>query len=225
MGKLLPLALLALGLLGLVAAMAGSAYASDDNLEYRAFVPGISGGEVPTPTPEPLPEPTPRPEVYAGPVKSLYLASARLYGDAVVEPRGTEVTGGRDFFQTPTTPYRIAWYAAFGHLGNGGSNSIFGAHIDYMGIGRVVFGFLTSARPGDALYVTMEEGNDYAYTVTSIEIKKLVDIDMGPIVYPDLDEHTERVTLISCGGTFSPYPDGGGEYDSRVFLVAERYVP
>ena len=94
-----------------------------------------------------------------------------------------------------------------------------------MGLGRVVFGYLTSAQPGDAIYVSMESGDQYTYTVTSVEIKKLGDIDMGPIVYPDLDENTERITLISCGGTFSPYPEGGGEYDSRVFLIAERYVP
>ena len=47
---------------------------------------------------------------------------------------------------------------------------------------------------------------------------------MDAVVYPWLDAGVERVTLISCGGTFVPYAGGGGEYTSRVILVAERYV-
>jgi hypothetical protein len=47
---------------------------------------------------------------------------------------------------------------------------------------------------------------------------------MMAIVYPGLDVKVERVTLISCGGNFRPLP-GGGEYDSRVIVIAERFLP
>ena len=45
-------------------------------------------------------------------------------------------------------------------------------------------------------------------------------------MYPGLGSHTERVTLISCGGTFIPNPGGlGGAYNGRIVLIAERWVP
>jgi hypothetical protein len=50
-------------------------------------------------------------------------------------------------------------------------------------------------------------------------------IDMNAVVYPALAPNKERITLITCGGTFVPNGSGsGGQYDSRVLLVAERYV-
>ena len=55
-------------------------------------------------------------------------------------------------------------------------------------------------------------------------IVHLADLDMNSVVYPPLPSNRERVTLISCGGTFVPYPTGGGEYLSRVILVAERVI-
>jgi hypothetical protein len=79
------------------------------------------------------------------------------------------------------------------------------------------------------LYVELADGTEYAYTITSVDVIPLDVLDNGGmdrIVSPPLDEHTNRVTLISCGGDFVPYSNGSGagEYTSRVVVTAERYV-
>jgi sortase (surface protein transpeptidase) len=141
-----------------------------------------------------------------------------------VEERDTVYVGGREVFADPSAPQKIAWYPRFGTPGRT-ANSIFAAHINYVNYGNGPFAYLTSARPDDALYVTMADGTVYTYTVKSVEVIHISELDMNIVVFPSLDGHTERVTLISCGGTFVPYPGGGGEYESRVVLVAERYHP
>ena len=190
-------------------------------LEHRGYLPAVSKAEQPTPTPTP-PPPTPTP--YIGPVASLYLASASVPASAVVEPRDVNNTRNGPIFQEPTHPSRIAWYSNYGIPGWRGNNSIFAAHINYVGYGNGPFAHLTSAKVDDALYVTMANGTVYTYTVRSVQVIHLSNLDMGAVVWPALDSHTERITLISCGGTFVPLP-GGGQYDSRVILVAERWVP
>ena len=226
MRKLIPLLLLVAGFTGFGVAALSVVSAAEPALPYRAFAPVVANGDVvPTRTPLPLPTPTPEPKPYDGPVKSLSLQSARIPGSARVEQRATEIIAGREVLQQPAVPQDIAWYPDFGHPGFRASNSLFAGHIDYVGIGKVVFGYLTSATIGDALYVTMDNGQEYAYTVKSVDIIHLSDLNMDEVVYPALDSYTDRVTLISCGGTFVPYPGGGGEYESRVILVAERYLP
>lgn len=211
------------GFTGLVgAAVAVAADSPAPELKFRAFAPAVSRAENPAPTPEP----TPRPPVYAGPVQTLYLGSASLTMNPIVEQRDTTFSGGREVLQDPSAPALVAWYPRFGHPGFAGNNSIFAAHINYVGYGNGPFAYLTSASVGDALYVTMDNGQSYAYTVRSVEAVNLDSLNMDAVVFPPLDSSTERVTLISCGGTFVPNPNGvGGEYNSRVILVAERYVP
>ena len=191
----------------------------DGELPFRAFAPGVMRGEAAA---APTTAPTPKPVPYAGPVESLHLASARLGAGSPVEVRDTHFIGGEEFFEDPSAPAYIAWYERFGHPGFAGNNSVFAAHIDYVGYGKGPFGYLTSASAGDALYVTMDNGVEYAYTVRSVEIVHLDTLDMDSVVFPALGAGVERITLISCGGTFVPRPGGGGEYDSRVILVAER---
>lgn len=187
-------------------------------MKFRTFVPAISREDAP-PTPAAVPAP------YPGPVQTLYLGSANLTMNPVVEQRDTAYVEGREAFQDPTAPALVAWYPRFGHPGYPGHNSIFAAHINYVGYGNGPFAHLTSAIPGDALYVTMANGETYTYTVRSVEVVALGVLDMDAVVFPPLGASTERVTLISCGGTFVPNANGGGEYNSRVILVAERFVP
>ena len=221
----------AMALVGLLA-LTGSAIslAAEDpprELKYHVYAPGVSREDpTPTPTAQPTPTPVPRPEPYAGPVQTIYLGSARLTNNPIVEQRDTVFSGGREVFQDPSAPARIAWYSRFGHPGFAGNNSIFAGHINYVGYGNGPFAYLTSASVGDALYVQMANGDSLAYTVESVDVVSLSGLNMDYVVFPGLDANTERVTLISCGGTFVPNPSGyGGEYNSRVILVAERYVP
>ncbi|MBE0608040.1 MAG: class F sortase [Dehalococcoidia bacterium] len=217
----LPLTVVGVALCLVSGALVAGAAANDaqPELKYRAYAPEVTRAEVPpTPTPVPLPVP------YNGPVASLHLAAAKLDAAWPVEVRDTYFAGGREFFEDPSAPQRIAWYSRFGQPGYTGTNSIFAGHIDYVGFGKGPFGYLTSASAGDALYLTMDNGATYTYTVKSVAVVGLQNLDMDAVVFPALAAGVERVTLISCGGTFVPYAGGGGEYTSRVILVAERYV-
>ena len=99
------------------------------------------------------------------------------------------------------------------------------AHINYMGYGAGPFARLTRTRVGDTLTVVAPNGVILKYSVQSMSVIKLSALDMNGVVYPALSPDKERVTLISCGGTFVPNASGsGGQYDSRVIVVAERYV-
>jgi sortase (surface protein transpeptidase) len=94
-----------------------------------------------------------------------------------------------------------------------------------MNCGPAPFWYLASARVGDLLRVTIANGTVYIYSMQSVEVIPLQVLDMQQVVYPGLASDRERVTLISCGGTFVPYAGGGGEYESRVVLAAERIIP
>jgi hypothetical protein len=214
---LLAQALLALGALGLIGAGIVGAQSGTDR-PNRVVTPLLARGE-----PAPTRTPTVRPTPYVGPVASLYLESARVLGQDPLETRDTHFEGGREILDDPSRPQFIVHYPRFGTPGWPAGNTIFAAHVNYIGYGNGPFAFLTDATPGDALYVTMANGTRYTYTVKSVEIVKLANLDMDLVVYPPLDSYTERITLISCGGTFIPAAVGG-EYDSRVILVAERYV-
>ncbi|HMO54403.1 MAG TPA: class F sortase [Tepidiformaceae bacterium] len=200
---------------GLVAAQAPA----QQELPYRAFAPGVARGVDP-----PSPTSTPRPVPYNGPVESMYLGSAGISAAWPIELRDTHVVGGREVFQDPTAPQYIAWYRRFGQPGFVSNNSLFAAHINYVGFGSGPFARLTSASPGDALYLRMENGTELTYTVRTVKVIPLGSLNMEEVVFPNLAPNVERVTLISCGGTFVPRPGGGGDYDSRVILVAERVL-
>lgn len=220
--------LLTLGLAGMASAAYGIG-SEGPALTHRTIVPDVAVADLeptptPSPTPTPIPTPVPRPPVYEGPVASIYLGSARVSNSSPIQQLDTHYIGGREFFQDPTAPAFIATYPRYGRPGFAGGNTVFAAHVNYVGYGNGPFAFLTSARVDDALYVTMANGEVYTYTVKSVDIARLDTLDMDPVVFPTLDSYTERVTLISCGGTFIPAAVGG-EYNSRVILVAERYVP
>lgn len=221
MKRTLSIGLLAAGVSLFGASLVFAADPPKPVLKYRGYAPQVTRAEEPTPTPTP-PPPTPTP--FIGAVSSLYLGSASIPSNAVVEPRDVDQRPWGPVFQDPSHPARIAWYSNYGLPGWRGNNSIFAGHINYVGYGDGPFARLTSAAIGDALYVTMANGAVYAYTVKSVDVIHLGDIDMNAIVFPSLDSYTERITLISCGGTFVP-TSYGGEYSSRVILVAERYVP
>lgn len=207
---------------GLMVSLVSAAETPTKALTYRVIAPGLSVADS-----FPSPVPTVQPVPYGGPVASLYLNSAQISNQWDVEVRDTTFVGGRETFQDPSQASKIAWYSRFGHPGFASNNSLFAAHINYIGFGNGPFAYLTSAVVDDALYVTMANGDTYAYSVRSTQLVSLSDLQNGAMdgfVFPLLDAHTERVTLISCGGDFVSRPGGGGDYTSRVILIAERYV-
>lgn len=190
---------------------------SADPPEFAAYVPGIvASGVAPTPTPTPVPTGSP---------VTMTLASGGVTMRPPIEARDTILVGGTEFFDVPSHPSLVAWYQRFGRLGSGGSNTLFAGHINYVGYGAGPFAYLTRTRIGDDLVVETSSGKSLRYTVQSVAVVRVSRINMDEVVYPALAPNKERVTLISCGGTFVPNPSGvGGQYDSRVIVYAERYV-
>ena len=194
----------------------------DEDEEFTAFVAQAARDGTPPPPPPP-PTPTPAPVEY-GPPRSMTLASAFIPGGTYIEQRHTRFTGGQEYFDEPSNPRWIAWYNRFSTIGRGGQNTIFSAHINYVGIGNGPFRYLTSARIGDVLSIRIDNGDTLKYSVQSVRVIGLANLNMDRVVYPGVPSDRERITLISCGGTFVPRPGGGGDYDSRVILVAERII-
>jgi hypothetical protein len=216
---------LGLGMLVLFAFSASPQAQDEDDREYQAFVAQVARDGTPPPPPTPIPPPTPTPTpIDYGPPRSMTLASAFIPAGTYIEQRHTRFTGGQEFFDEPSNPRWIAWYHRFSTMGRGGQNTIFSAHINYVGIGNGPFRYLTSARVGDSLSITMDNGQTLRYSVQSVQVISLANLNMDRVVYPGVPSNRERITLISCGGTFVPRPGGGGDYDSRVILVAERII-
>jgi hypothetical protein len=222
---------LTFGLLGLFGgALALAAGSAKPVLTPRAYAPIVERAEDPTPTPTPVPQPTPVPYRSTAAVSGLYVGSAGISTSMPIQQRDTSYEGGSEVLQDPTSPGYIAWYPRFGHPSEPGQDALFAAHVNYFGYGNGPFVYLHNGEVGGSLYVELSDGTEYAYTITSVQVIPVSELDGGgmqDVVYPDLDAHTNRVTLISCGGDFVPYANGGGagEYTSRVVLTAERYVP
>lgn len=167
------------------------------------------------------------PQTPAGPsaVTSIALPSGGVFASSPIELRDTAFVGGVETFQDPSHPSRIAYYQRYGVPGVSGANAIFAAHVNYVGYGNGPFVSLAQSSVGDTLTLTMADGGTRAYSVQSVRVVPLDQLDMNEVVFPALPAGMERVTLISCGGTFIPNASGvGGEYNSRVILYADRYL-
>jgi hypothetical protein len=234
--RLLPAFLLLVGLAGVTLGGALGVHGADPpggQASKRLYAPNVARDDPPTPTPTPTPTPEPwpgpdfEPPPFVGAVSSISLASAGIASWMPIEERDTTVRDGREVFEDPSAPGSIAWYPRFGRPGFRSGNTVFAAHVNYFRYGNGPFAGLAGATPGDSLYVTMANGAVYTYTVNSITLVAESSLDqagMNAVVFPFLPRDRERVTLISCGGTFVPRPGGGGSYLGRVILVAERII-
>lgn len=203
--------------LAAVGSMAASATAqqspSGAGQRYHLIVPGIAYSAEPTPTP------------YVGPIASLDIPAASVSARWPVEERGVTTVGGTQYLQDPSSPDRIAWYPQFGRPGFRFSNTVFAAHVNYVGWSLTPFAYMGNVSPGDSVYVTMADGTIYTYTVKTVQLIPTADLDMYQVMYPPLDNNTEQITLLTCGGDFFIQPGVGGEYGSRLIVTATRYIP
>jgi sortase (surface protein transpeptidase) len=124
--------------------------------------------------------------------------------------------------QVPDNPDDVAWYnwsALPGH----GSNAVLAGHFDWTVNGQPVIGvfyYLADLSLGDIIEVRLEDGTDYRYSV------------IGNLAVPNNDGQamelmgptpSDMVTLITCGGVWTPDPNNplGGEYTHRQVVRAE----
>jgi hypothetical protein len=172
----------------------------------------------PTATPPPAPVPTKAPPANIPPVTSG--AAPRTVGlpirviipsigvDASVEQVGVTADGVMD---TPANPWNTAWYALGVRPGQPGNAAIAG-HVDYHGIGPVVFWDLNKLSVGAEILVVTDSGQTLRFKVRGSEHytdgnAPLIDI-FGPA-------NTVNLNLITCGGTFDP---STRHYDQRLVV-------
>lgn len=184
---------------------------------HKRYTPLIARASDPVPTPTATPRPTP----FVGAITAVHVPGIGVNGQHPIEEGDTHLEGSREFFDNPSGPSPIMWYPRFGRPGFAAGNTILAAHVDYVNFGPGPFARILEATPGGAVYITMANGQSYAYTIRSVALVPLSELDMDAVVFPALDSYTERVTLISCGGTFIPSIQS---YDARIILVAERAV-
>lgn len=172
----------------------------------------------PTPAPvPPTPRPAPPPVAASAPPGAVgvpvRLTIPKIGVDAAVEQVGVAADGSMD---VPSDPWNTAWYAPGTRPGMPGNAAIAG-HVDYAGIGPVVFWDLGQLVPGDQILVTTADGQQLRFAVLQLasyspDDAPLLDI-FGPARVPN-------VNLITCAGTFNPVTRS---YDQRL-VVYTTYV-
>lgn len=157
-------------------------------------------------TEPPAAEPSPS----SAPLAQVVIPKAGVTAPVVV--KGLDRAG---VMQSPDGPWEVAWYDFSARPGTGG-NAVFSGHVDYVGVGKAVFGDLHTLEPGDAVEVRLADGTAYRYRVTT---KEVFDADTAPLQRIVGPTARETVTLITCTGSFNR---GAGEYDRRLVVWAER---
>lgn len=174
-----------------------------------------------TPTPPPPPPTATRPPAappIAGPPPANVGVPVRvripsLGIDAAIEPVSTDADGN---MATPSDPWDTAWYAPGPRPGQRGNAAIAG-HVDYHGIGAVVFWDLNKLGPGDEVFVDTEDGKTLRFVVSDSTYYTPADAPLEQIFGP---ASTVNLNLITCGGTFNP---ATREYDHRL-VVFTKYA-
>lgn len=200
------------------------------NVEYFTPTPAPS----PSATPTDVPSPTPTPVPYNGNITRFKIP--RFNVDAAVEEIAIKKNNELD---VPTNPRDVGWYNSelvakggpyLGAKPGFGKNAVFSAHVDYYGLPPQVMPFnkLNQLSPGDQIVVSMDNGQDYTYSVILKQNYNISDIKMGELIdAPAKPEGKEWITLITCGNT-GPYVyvNGGNsgpvEYLTRDVVIAER---
>ena len=120
--------------------------------------------------------------------------------------------------QNPSGPYIVAWYRGTGKLGER-NNVVMSGHVDYYNAPNAVFQYLGQLQVGDKIEVTGANGDTYVYTVEWMKNYEVASLDQSAIDEIVGETDSEKLTLITCTGTFDP---NKGEYDTRFVVRADR---
>ncbi len=172
----------------------------------------------PTATPLPAPVPTKAPPANIPPVTSG--AAPRNVGlpirviipsigvDASVEQVGVTPEG---LMANPVDPWNTGWYAPGTRPGWAGNAAIAG-HVDYRGIGPVVFWDLNKLAVGAEVLVVTDAGQTLRFIVRGSEYYAP---DNAPLLDIFGPTSTVNLNLITCSGTFDP---NTRQYDQRLVV-------
>jgi LPXTG-site transpeptidase (sortase) family protein len=154
-------------------------------------------------------QPVPPPP--AGEVDVTAVAIPAIAIEARTERFGLDAFGRLDVPQDHRT---VGWYPAYSALPGEGEATFLAAHYEFAGR-QGVFHKLSRLAPGSDVVVTLSDGSNVRYRVTSTVDYDLGIIDMGALLLGR--EGTESLTLMTCSGSFSD-----GTYDLRTVVLAER---
>jgi sortase (surface protein transpeptidase) len=190
-------------------------------LAVARAAPAASAAElepVPAATPEPTQVAPPPPPPPPAPDYVARIAMPRLGINHYIEQRG--VSGG--YLESPYDGvYAVAWYSEYNTPGRGG-NTLFSAH-ETWNYSRGPFYLMHQAQVGDVVTVVMTSGKEYQYVVFSNK-RHPADVNMGPIIWPNVPAGEEWATFMTCGGRFVPTGGGLGEYLDRDVVIARRVL-
>jgi hypothetical protein len=152
------------------------------------------------------------PPVVAAPVGApVTLTIPAIRVSAPIEQVGITAAGAMD---TPKNPLNTAWYAPGARPGARG-NAVIAGHVDYHGIGPVVFWDLNKLTPGAEVFVTDDAGKQRRFLVTSVEVYPA---DNAPLQRIFGDTNDSNLNLISCTGDFDP---GSASYNNRIVVYTK----
>lgn len=175
--------------------------------------PPTATSRPPVPAATPQPTPAASPPVAVAPPASGVGVPVRLRipsigVDALVEQVATDAEGN---MATPTDPWNTAWYAPGNRPGQPGNAAIAG-HVDYRGIGPVVFWDLRTLPTGSEVLVETDSGLTLRFTVRDSAYYRPEAAPLARIFGPSTEAN---LNLITCGGTFDP---ATRQYDRRLVI-------
>lgn len=135
--------------------------------------------------------------------------------DAPVESVGLDPTGA---MATPTTPFRVAWYAGGTVPGQVG-NAVIDGHLDSRVHGAAVFWRLGELMVGDQIEVEMPGQRWLTFVVDRVAVYPYNDAPLNEIFGPADEPH---LNLITCSGTFDR---SSHNYDRRRVVYATLASP
>lgn len=171
----------------------------------------------PTPTPPPPPPPPTATRAVAPPVAGpppsnvgvpVRVRIPSIGVDAEVEQVGIDADGN---MATPDDPWNTAWYAPGARPGQQGNAAIAG-HVDYAGLGQVVFWDLDKLGPGDEVFVDTAGGATLRFVVRDSVYYRPENAPLQDIFG---QTNAVNLNLITCGGTFNPVTRS---YDQRLVV-------
>ncbi len=130
--------------------------------------------------------------------------------NAVVESVGVDAT---NTMETPTDPFGVGWYRLGARPGQRG-NAVIAGHVDYRGIGPVVFWDVRFLVPGAEIFVTDDAGLRWRFLVMTLESFHVEQFP-GERVFGGTD--ATNLNLISCVGDFDPIT---ASYNQRIVIFA-----
>lgn len=212
--RTLSLAVFAFGAMLLIAGVACTG--GDAQEPDPTPTPTEAATATPTPTRTPPPTPTATPTPFDGAVARIKIP--RFNVDAPIEELAINDRNELDTPKDENTS--VGWYYIYDKPGWTG-NAIFSAHVYYRSI-PAPFVNLAKSAEGDEVFVVMEDGTEYRYTVISNKRYHRDDMPMGDIIWPkEKADYDEWVTLITCGGELD---STGQQYVSRDVIVAKRIM-